>query len=146
MKYDEYMALLDLNSNNHSLPCDESCTAGCSLECLCSWRLARHWNGDYEVGSRLQIWKSTHIFNVFFWTPWERGKILLHETSKSRCKSFSFLPGHFCLDRSVMMKTSKTLNLTNLIPSMISLPSSAKLSLELLIDLYVAVAKQSTQW
>ena len=60
------MALLDLNSNNHSLPCDESCTAGCSLECLCSWRLVHHWKGDYEVGTRLQIWKSAHIFNVFF--------------------------------------------------------------------------------
>ena len=57
---------LSWNSNNHSLPCDESCTAGCSLECLCSWRLVHHWKGDYEVGTRLQIWKSAHIFNVFF--------------------------------------------------------------------------------
>ena len=115
--------------------------AGTPLE----WRLwSRLTSSDLKVSTHLQCFLFIIRRCALECPPWKRGKILLHETSKSRCKSFSFLPGgHFYLDRSVMMKTSKTLNLTNLIPSMISLPSSAKLSLELLIDLY---ARQSTQW
>ena len=68
--------------------------AGTPLE----WRLwSRLTSSDLKVSTHLQCFLLNIRRCALECPPWKRGKILLHETSKSRCKSFSFLPGCFCL-------------------------------------------------